>query len=228
MFTGTERLSFARLFAGTERHSFARLIAGARRTRLFTGTERLLFAHLIASARRTRLFTGTERLLFARLIAGAHRTRLFASTERHSFTRLIAGAHRTRLFTSTERSHSSDHWYTQRTAGTESIHTALFTLTVFVLLICTQLQTLVWSLSKETILIRSPTHWCTQDSPVPCHREILDHSSDRWCLQNLSVSLARRDSYYCTLPLVCSLYTKLFTSTEDTPNSCILLFRSPY
>ena len=32
--------------------------------------------------------------------------------------------------------------------------------------------------------------------PVPWQREILNHSSDRWCILNLSVSLAQRD--YCT------------------------------
>ena len=172
-----------------------------------------LFAHgLITSARRTRLFTSTERLLFARLITFAHRTHLFAGTERHSFarliagthrTRLIAGTHRTRLFTSTERSHSSAHWYTQRAglfAGTESItHTALFTLTVFV---CSSSQNFKHSSDYTHSLICSSAHWCTQDSSVPWHREILYRSSDRWCLQNLSVSLAQRDSYYCTLPLV--------------------------
>ena len=98
--------------------------------------------------------------LFAHgLITGARRTRLFASTERHSFTRLIAGTHRTRLFTSTERSHSSAHWYTQRTglfAGTESItHTALFTLTVFV---CSSSQNFKHSSDYTHSLICSLVH----------------------------------------------------------------------
>ena len=99
-----------------------------------------------------------ETLLFARLITGTQDSpvRWYRET---LFARLIAGAHRTRLFTSTERSHSSDHWYTQRTglfAGTESItHTALFTLTVFVLLICTELQTLVYTNSLICSLVHT-------------------------------------------------------------------------
>ena len=93
------------------------------------------------------------------LITGARRTRLFAGTERHSFARLIAGTHRTRLFTSTERSHSSAHWYTQRTglfAGTESItHTALFTLPVF---ICSSSQNFKHSSDYTHSLICSLVH----------------------------------------------------------------------